>query len=242
MRRRTTIALALAALAQLTPPAFPASACDFGNGFRSLHELMPETVGGCLTDERADAATGDTTQQTTGGLLVWRRADNVPAFTDGYHTWLLGPRGLEHRLASERLPWETTTPPAPPPLAVQPVHLSGVSLSDFRVGRDDPRYSADLPYLSFSIENRHTAPVPITDTRLEYSAVFVDATGTVRYPSTLASLDALPPEGLLPGSRTRVLLYALMPSTAPFAPTAVELYHGRGLDRPRELLRTFPLP
>ena len=71
---------------------------------------MPETVGGCLTDERADAATGDTTQQTTGGLLVWRRADNVPAFTDGYHTWLLGPRGLEHRLAGERLPWETTDP------------------------------------------------------------------------------------------------------------------------------------
>jgi hypothetical protein len=242
MRRLDRIALAIAALTLFAPLAPPAAACEYGNGFKSLHDLIPETVGACLTDERSDAADGDTTQQTTRGLLVWRRADNVPAFTDGYHTWVLGPRGLEHRLASERLPWETTTPPAPPPLAAAPIYLSGVVLADFRAGRDDPRYGANLPFLSFEIENRHTVPVSITDTRLEYSAVFVDTTGAVRYPSTLGSLDALPPEGLLPGTKTRVLLYALVPSSAAVVPTAVELYHGRGLDRPRERLATFPLP
>ena len=116
-------------------------------------------------------------------------------------------------------------------------------LRDFRVGRDDPRYGADLPYLSFTIENRHTAPVPITDSRLEYSAVFVDATGAVRYPSTLASLDALPPEGLLPGSRdARAALRADALDRARSPRPRSSCTTGGGSRTAAELLGTFPLP
>jgi len=37
---------------------------------------------------------------------VWRRADNWTAFTDGYRTWLNGPRGVQLRLNVERYTWE----------------------------------------------------------------------------------------------------------------------------------------
>jgi hypothetical protein len=39
-------------------------------------------------------------------LLVWRKADNWTAFTDGYRTWLNGPQGLQQRLNTELFPWE----------------------------------------------------------------------------------------------------------------------------------------
>ncbi len=38
--------------------------------------------------------------------LVWRKADNVTTFTDGYRTWLKGPQGIQQRLNSQRFPWE----------------------------------------------------------------------------------------------------------------------------------------
>ncbi len=95
-------------------------------GFKILRDLIGhDVVGECLENERYNA-TGDSVQQTTGGLLVWRKADNWTAFTDGYRTWLNGPNGLEQRLNTERFPWEpdyapgggvaTPTPtPVPPP-------------------------------------------------------------------------------------------------------------------------------
>ena len=36
------------------------------------------------------------------GLLVWRKADNHTAFTDGYRTWVNGPYGLQVRLNTAR--------------------------------------------------------------------------------------------------------------------------------------------
>src|SRR5439155_10452091 len=39
-------------------------------------------------------------------LLVWRKADNFTAFTDGYRTWVQGPFGLQKRLNTERFAWE----------------------------------------------------------------------------------------------------------------------------------------
>ena len=46
-------------------------------------------------------------QQTANGLLVWRKADNFTAFTDGYRSWIAGPYGVQARLNSERFFWET---------------------------------------------------------------------------------------------------------------------------------------
>lgn len=79
--------------------------CRFVNGFKTLHDLLPGPIGQCLDDEHAGAGQV-VVQHTTGGLLVWQKRDNVAAFTDGYHTWLLGPHGLQERLNTQRLPWE----------------------------------------------------------------------------------------------------------------------------------------
>src|ERR1700694_4587568 len=88
----------LAAFTLVIARAAPAAAapCQFVLGFQTLHDLMPATVGGCLVDEHHNPANGDGLQETAGptgagGLLVWRKADNWTAYTDGYHTWVNGP-------------------------------------------------------------------------------------------------------------------------------------------------------
>jgi plastocyanin len=105
------ILVALAALTYLSwrPAAARAQspgACEIVLGFATLRSLIgPQTVGDCLEAQRF-AANGDAVQQTTGGLLVWRKADNRTAFTDGYQTWLNGPFGLQRRLNTTRFAWE----------------------------------------------------------------------------------------------------------------------------------------
>lgn len=103
----------------LAPAPTQAAGCRFTLGFEELHDLLPTTVGNCLADEQHDGRTGDAVQPTTGangrgGLLVWRRADNDTAFTDGYHTWVNGPFGVQQRLNTERFPWESDPTPASP--------------------------------------------------------------------------------------------------------------------------------
>src|SRR5207248_5335860 len=83
------------------------SPCRFVLGFAALRAAIgADRVGDCLEDERANPANGDTLQRTAGGLLVWRKADNWTAFTDGYWTWVNGPLGLQQRHNSERFDWE----------------------------------------------------------------------------------------------------------------------------------------
>ena len=80
--------------------------CRFVLGFQAIHDLIPDVVGRCLDDEGHNPANGDGLQHSAGGLLVWRKADNWTAFTDGYRTWVNGPHGLERRLNTQRFPWE----------------------------------------------------------------------------------------------------------------------------------------
>jgi hypothetical protein len=76
-------------------------------GFAALHGALPGVVGDCIRDEWHDPGIGgNTIQQTTRGLLVWRKADNWTAFTDGYQTWVNGPYGVEQRFNTERYCWE----------------------------------------------------------------------------------------------------------------------------------------
>ena len=105
--RRTFIGLLLGlAVITLTLASAVAADCEFVLGFKTLRDLIGhEIVGECLENEHF-SENGDSTQATTGGLLVWRNADNHTAFTDGNHTWINGPNGLQQRLNSERFPWE----------------------------------------------------------------------------------------------------------------------------------------
>ncbi|MHB8618038.1 MAG: hypothetical protein ACYDAG_00455 [Chloroflexota bacterium] len=114
MRTRNTIRnligaalLALSCAGGLGPSAAVAagSSCQYVLGFKTLATEVP-AVGACA-DNQAYAANGDALQHTAnGGLLVWRKADNWTAFTDGAHTWINGPQGLVERLNSQRFSWE----------------------------------------------------------------------------------------------------------------------------------------
>ena len=95
--------------------ASAAEYCQCVLGFKSLHDAIPDKVGACRTNEHHNPLTGDGLQEATGvdgkgGLLVWRKADNWTAYTDGYRTWINGPLGLQSRLNTERLPWEASVP------------------------------------------------------------------------------------------------------------------------------------
>lgn len=79
--------------------------CQFVLGFAALGQAIPNVVGNCL-DNQAVAANGDAIQHTTRGLLVWRKADNWSAFSDGATTWVNGPNGLVSRPNSDRFAWE----------------------------------------------------------------------------------------------------------------------------------------
>src|SRR5579859_4969903 len=113
---RLWVALAFVVALALPLLSMPASAsaanCGFALGFKTLHDLIPTTVGTCLVNEHHDNSIGDSLQETSGptgagGLLVWRKADNWTAFTDGNRTWINGPFGLEDRFNVQLFLWET---------------------------------------------------------------------------------------------------------------------------------------
>ena len=76
-------------------------------GFQTLRDLLPDTIGDCVSNQTT-LINGDAQQVTAKGLLVWRAADNSTAFSDGYHTWVNGPLGVQERLNTERFPWEAS--------------------------------------------------------------------------------------------------------------------------------------
>jgi len=106
-------------------------------GFATLAASIPQQIGLC-TDNQSFTAGGDAVQPTTGGLMVWRKADNWTAFTDGNQTWLNGPNGLEIRLNTQRFAWEADAPghavtpdkAYPPPVTHNPPITTGPAGSD----------------------------------------------------------------------------------------------------------------
>src|SRR5207249_2911262 len=85
--------------------------------------MIPDTVGDCVADA-VSLPSGDAQQQTTNGMLVWRKADNWTAFTDGTTTWINGPQGVQSRPSDQRFPWE---PPPPTPTPALPTAPTGGS-------------------------------------------------------------------------------------------------------------------
>lgn len=114
--KRATVAIMLGVvLALLASTPAHAEDCEFRLGFKTLRDLVGHhIVGECLESEHYNSI-GDSNQQTTGGLMAWRKADNWTAFTDGYRTWINGPNGLVVRLNTERFPWEADHIHSPPP-------------------------------------------------------------------------------------------------------------------------------
>src|ERR671933_637688 len=122
LRRRVPIGLALvistltvvAALATVgSTETTQAAGCQFQLGFKALHDRIPNVVGDCVSEEHHNPDNGDGLQQTTNGLLVWRKADNWTAFTDGSTTWINGPTGLVSRPnTGPQFPWEAGAPAA----------------------------------------------------------------------------------------------------------------------------------
>jgi hypothetical protein len=110
MQRRASVFCSIvlgSALLAPTVAAAPVSQdCEFKLGFAALASMLPDTVGQCLADESFSPINGDSRQPTSGGLLVWRKADNWTVFTDGTSTFLNGPDGLQQRPNSQRFSWE----------------------------------------------------------------------------------------------------------------------------------------
>jgi hypothetical protein len=117
---RVAPVLALASsLLSAAPIHAQTPSCQFVLGFKALHDMDPGDVGGCVDNQSLAASSGDQQQHTTNGLLVWRKADNWTAFTNGYLTWINGPSGLAQRLNTQRFSWEAN--PEGLPLADAPV-------------------------------------------------------------------------------------------------------------------------
>ncbi|MHB1160834.1 MAG: hypothetical protein ACYC3V_10970 [Chloroflexota bacterium] len=87
-------------------------------------------------------ANGDSLQQTSTGLMVWRKADNWTAFTNGSRTWINGPAGVQERGNDERFDWEAESPPAAAPdaLPVVATPASGKIAFVSRRDRNDEIY------------------------------------------------------------------------------------------------------
>jgi hypothetical protein len=105
---------------QTTPAAQPtaisrpvlASYCPPGQharfvlGFEQLKARLGTTMGEPLECEHVDPENGDTLQQTTTGLAVYRKEAGVLEFTDGWRHWAL--RG------EQLVAWEGDSPPSTP--------------------------------------------------------------------------------------------------------------------------------
>ncbi|MCL4370596.1 MAG: hypothetical protein M1380_06780 [Chloroflexi bacterium] len=97
---------------------------EFRLGFKGLADLIPQLVGSPLEEEQRNPLNGDALQRTTTGLMVWRKADNWTAFTDGSRSWIRGPQGLQSRGNEELFDWEVAAavpgPTLVPPLTATP--------------------------------------------------------------------------------------------------------------------------
>ena len=124
---RCTFVLLAATPFLVAVPAADAARCRYVLGFKTLHHQLASVIGGCISDEQHNSgpggAPGNASQQTKRGMLVWRKADNQVAFTDGYRTILNGPLGLEQRLNTQRFSWEAN-PDGLPVIADAPTTAS----------------------------------------------------------------------------------------------------------------------
>lgn len=66
----------------------------FSLGFAALSDALGTTMGEPTECAHGDVTSGDTYQQTTKGLAIYKRADNTPLFVSGVGRWALTADGL----------------------------------------------------------------------------------------------------------------------------------------------------
>ncbi len=84
----------LAPRAGVAPYCAPGQTPAFSFGFEALFESLGIQMGEPTECAHAEVVSGDTYQQTTKGLAVYRRADNTPAFVSSSSRWSLTADGL----------------------------------------------------------------------------------------------------------------------------------------------------
>jgi hypothetical protein len=200
VRRLLVVLLFLAPLAG--PPvalAQSAISCRFVLGFALLDSLAPATIGACR-DDQAYAANGDALQHTSKGLLVWRKADNFTAFTDGAETWVNGPLGLERRQNGVRFAWEANA--ANLPLVQDPIvqtstigtSVQGRAITATRIGGG--------PIALAFVGDTHGAPESTTAALIQTAIAYFQAQpDAVPAGETAYFIPTLNPDGLADGTR-----------------------------------------
>jgi hypothetical protein len=196
--------LGLVLLLALLPATAAAADCQFVLGFADLRgQVGSEKVGECVENEHHNPANGDALQKTTGGLLVWRKVDNVAAFTDGHRTWLAGPRGLQSRLNSQTFDWEVEglvkvvreRLPAAAPAPCRP--------SDVAVESQQLRWDGAVPVVDATVTNRCKEAADVT-VDAQVRAVPGD-TGSQALAEMVAVLQ---PGRMAPGESKRIAVIA----------------------------------
>lgn len=84
----------LAATAGQQPYCAPGQSPSFSFGFLQLSEALGTDMGEPTECAHAEVSTGDTYQQTTKGLAIYRRADNLPSFSSASGRWTLTGDGI----------------------------------------------------------------------------------------------------------------------------------------------------
>jgi hypothetical protein len=101
----------------MPPAAAPHCASEqvprFILGFARLKQRLGQTMGEALECEHPNPANGDTLQQTTTGLAVFRRASGELQFTDGWRHWALTGNNLIIWDGQDQAPAEQTAMPEP---------------------------------------------------------------------------------------------------------------------------------
>jgi hypothetical protein len=83
-----------AARAGVDPYCAPGQTPAFSFGFQVLSQELGIQMGDPTECAHAEVGTGDTYQQTTKGLAIYRRADNTPMFVSEASRWRLSVDGL----------------------------------------------------------------------------------------------------------------------------------------------------
>ncbi len=78
----------------LAPHCPPGKQVQFVLGFAELKRELGDIMGDPVECEHVNPENGDTVQQTTSGLAVFRKRDGQLAFTDGWQHWARTPDGI----------------------------------------------------------------------------------------------------------------------------------------------------